>query len=73
MIRRLDNRDIYKFNNALVILENIHNTQSGNPRFRATIINIETLENEVYTFTGHYMTRESEARRIYESRFSKTI
>lgn len=57
----------YKFNDTIVILENIKNTRDGNPRFRAIVVDINTLENHIIKFTGHYMTNQGEAQWIYDN------
>ena len=52
-----------KTSNYLVTLEPLKNTTYGNPRFKATIVDLENwaLCGWQYTFTGHYYGYDGEA------------
>jgi hypothetical protein len=54
--------------NYLVTLERIKNTTSGNPRFEATIIDLNSycFATYKYTFQGHFMSENDEAQWIAE-------
>lgn len=49
--------------NYLVSLEQIKNNKYGNPRFKATIVDLNNwcLCAWLYTFTGHYLGGNGEA------------
>lgn len=71
MTVRKDNRATYRVTTTkhwLVTLERLHNTYSGNPRFEATLINLDNddvyIGSFVYRFTGHYMDERGEAEWI---------
>jgi sporulation protein YlmC with PRC-barrel domain len=70
MTKRLNNVSVYRIatNNGeyIVQLERLKNTYAGNPRFKATITNLNTFTDgfnysPVYTFTGHYCGDVKEA------------
>lgn len=78
MTTRRDNKATYRVtttNHWLVILERLHNTYCGNPRFEATLINIDGesdyISSFVYRFTGHYMDEQSEAEWIVKHHEAK--
>lgn len=69
-IRRQDQIDAYKIDDYIITLERLHNTPSGNPRFKAVIIHTEpgaeAFYNAVYTFNGHYYNNSGEAKYILD-------
>lgn len=83
MIRRLNQISAYELTGIkgayTVVIERLHNTPSGGPRFKAVIIKHEAnkagklsfedgrgLYNAVYTFTGHYYSEKAEATWILD-------
>ena len=68
MTRRLNAINAYSIDGYIITLERLHNTNSGNPRFKAVIIKPEdgskAFYNAVYTFSGHYLSDIDEAREI---------
>lgn len=78
-MKQLNSIDAYSIkterNDYVVTLESLKNTTSGNPRFKAVIITLDSnakeFFNSVYTFNGHYFSRRDEAKHIvnyHESR-----
>lgn len=67
----------YLFYNYIVTIENIRNTNSGQPRHRAYITNRPNLEQWgssgacVYEFIGHYMGERAEALWILKQHLFK--
>ena len=51
-----------QLSNYLVTLKPLKNTYYGNPRFEATIIDLNNFNYSAwqYKFTGHYMGRQEE-------------
>ena len=71
MVRRRDNRGSYRVNSKhhyIVTMVRLENNYYGNPRWEATIINLDNIETfiyaPVYRFTGHYMNEQHEAEWI---------
>lgn len=71
MTRQRDSRGTWRVNSNhhyLVTLDRLPNTYYGNPRFEATIINIDIedvyIGSQVYRFEGHYMGDAQEAEWI---------
>lgn len=71
MTRQRDNRATYRVTSNkhwLVTLERLSNTYCGNPRYEATLINLDIeydyIGSFVYRFTGHYYSELDEARWI---------
>lgn len=72
MIIRRDNVAVYRLttenNHWLVELKRLQNTYCGNPRFEATLINLDKCDTYVggfvYRFTGHYMDEYDESKWI---------
>lgn len=71
MIRARDNRVTYRINSKhhyLVTMQRLNNTYYGNPRYEATIINLDNediyIASFVYRFTGHYYGDIDEAKQI---------
>lgn len=80
MTKRQNNRTSYRVNSIyhyIVTLERLANTAYGNPRYEATIINIDNediyLCSYVYRFTGHYMDEISEAKWIVKHHESEVL
>lgn len=80
MTKRQNNRTSYRVNSIyhyIVTLERLANTTYGNPRYEATIINIDNediyLCSYVYRFTGHYMDEISEAKWIVQHHESEVL
>ena len=84
MIKRMNQISAYELTGTkgayTVIIERLHNTPSGGPRFKAVIIKHEedkagkmsfqdgrSLYNAVYTFNGHYYSEKTEAAWILET------
>lgn len=80
-MRRYDNLSTYVIDTNhgkyAVTMERIKNTPDGGPRFKALITNIAPNESDtispfvarntyVYTFKGHYMSDEEEAKWVLE-------
>lgn len=68
MVRRRDNRGSYRVNSKnhyLVTLVRLENNYYGNPRYEATVINLDNADSfiysPVYRFTGHYFSEQDEA------------
>ncbi len=83
MIRRMNQISAYELTGNkgayTVVIERLHNTPSGCPRFKAVIIKHEeneagkmtfedgrSLWNAVYSFSGHYYSERQEAAYILE-------
>lgn len=73
MTRQRDNRATYRVNSKhhyLVTIERLQNGYCGNPRFEATIINLDIediyIGSFVYRFDGHYMDEQNEASWIVD-------
>ena len=78
MTTRRGNRATYRVTTTrhwLVTLERLANTYSGNPRFEATLINLDNddvfIGSFVYRFTGHYMDERAEAEWIVKHHEAK--
>lgn len=84
-MRRLDNLSAYILTTDrgeyCVTMQRIKNNRDGNPRFKAYITTIKlktgvylsnTRNTVVYTFTGHYMSEEGEAKWILE-RYEESV
>lgn len=77
MIKQDNLKSVIKIKNYIITLERIKNTSSGNPRYKAILINENNYSQNIedgkaykssiafsYTFTGHYWTEYSEAEYI---------
>lgn len=70
MIKRLTNKNSYKVNNYMVTIERVKNNVYGNPRYKATLINLDCNNPDnyyytaCYTFTGHYYNELDEVKFI---------
>lgn len=58
------NNETFKIGGYIVVLTRINNDINGNPRFEASITNIEKLITRFYRFTGHFMGLRDEAQYI---------
>jgi len=80
MTKRKNNRTSYRVNSKyhyIVTLERLANTAYGNPRYEATIINIDYEDiyicSYVYRFTGHNMDEIGEANWIVAHHDSEVL
>lgn len=73
MVRRRDNKATYRVNSKahyLVTLIRLENNYYGNPRYEATIINLDYediyIASPSFRFTGHYLGDAEEAKWIVQ-------
>ena len=79
MIKRLYNRTVYKVtyqnNTYMVQLERLKNSNSGNPRFQASIIPVSNTDtiSFIYNFSGHYYSECDEALYIVKEHIARQM
>lgn len=75
MIKNIyDNASVFKFNNYIVYITRIKNNVYGNPRFEASIFNLDKIQYYgasacSYRFDGHFSNLEGEALFILKHHF----
>lgn len=74
MTKRLNNQSVYHVATSnkdySVILERLKNGYCGNPRFKAYIV--DNFNAYIYTFNGHYLSEQEEAKHIVKYHLDNT-
>lgn len=71
-IKKNTRKEVFKFPNAVVIVERIKNDINGNPRYEVEVVDLEKLESHTYRFACSYATAKGIASAAWSKYLNKT-